>query len=143
MEIPRHWRTTHQRLRLQGEICPSGHKLFPPRDNCPKCGSKAKEPYNFSGLGTIYSHTTIYEAPSTHEGQTPYTLALVELDEGPLITAQITDIDPQKPVKIDTPVEMVTRKLSEQGETGMIIYGYKFRPIVWISSPKEASTFSK
>jgi uncharacterized OB-fold protein len=28
------------------------------------------------------------------------------------------------------PVEMVTRKLRTDGEEGMIIYGYKFRPAV-------------
>ncbi len=26
------------------------------------------------------------------------------------------------------PVEMVTRKLSEQGDEGIIVYSYKFRP---------------
>jgi hypothetical protein len=27
-------------------------------------------------------------------------------------------------------VEMVTRKLREEGEEGQIIYGYKFRPVL-------------
>jgi uncharacterized OB-fold protein len=27
------------------------------------------------------------------------------------------------------PVEMVTRKLRTDGEEGMIVYGYKFRPL--------------
>jgi uncharacterized protein len=28
------------------------------------------------------------------------------------------------------PVEMVTRKLSQDGEEGQILYGYKFRPLL-------------
>jgi uncharacterized OB-fold protein len=56
-------------------------------------------------------------------------MALVRLQEGPLITAQITDVD-VKDVKVGMPVEMVTRVLREDGERGMLVYGYKFRPAV-------------
>jgi uncharacterized OB-fold protein len=37
-------------------------------------------------------------------------VALVKLDEGPMITAQLTDLGEQ-PVEIGMPVEMVTRKM--------------------------------
>ena len=54
MEIPRHWRLKKQRYGLVGEICPHCEvKIFPPRDVCPNCGEEAKEPYAFSGKGTI------------------------------------------------------------------------------------------
>ena len=33
-------------------------------------------------------------------------------------------------VHIGMPVEMVTRRLREEGEEGQIIYGYKFRPVM-------------
>ena len=32
-------------------------------------------------------------------------------------------------VRIGLPVEMVTRKLRTDGDQGMIVYGYKFRPL--------------
>jgi uncharacterized OB-fold protein len=80
-----------------------------------------------SGKGEVYSFTTVYEAPVEFQAQTPYSLALVKLEEGPMLTAQLTDIDPQE-VSIGMPVEMVTRKLSVDGEEGLIQYGYKFRP---------------
>jgi hypothetical protein len=53
--------------------------------------------------------------------------AIVKLEEGPLVTAQLTDVDNGK-VSIGQKVEMVTRKLREDGERGMLVYGYKFRP---------------
>jgi len=44
-----------------------------------------------------------------------------------MVTAQLTDVDNNK-VDIGMPVEMVTRKLREDGDRGMLVYGYKFRP---------------
>jgi uncharacterized OB-fold protein len=129
MEIPRHWRLRKQRYGLVGEVCPHcDAKLFPPRDVCPECGQEAKTLYNFSGRGEVYSYTTVYDPPAGYEENTPYTVALVKLEEGPLVTAQLTDLGDQ-PVEIGAPVEMVTRRLRQDGdERGMIVYGYKFRP---------------
>ena len=133
MEISRHWRLQQQRYGLVGEVCPHcDEKIFPPRDVCPNCAGEAKTPYTFSGKGEVYSYTTIYDAPEGYEGTTPYTVALVKLEEGPLVTAQLTDVDNRK-VNIGTPVEMVTRKLREDGERGMLVYGYKFRPKLTIN----------
>jgi uncharacterized protein len=131
MEISRHWRLRKQRYALVGEVCPHCNaKLFPPRDICPECGQEARTPYQFSGRGEVYSYTTIYDPPAGYEENAPYTVALVKLEEGPIVTAQLTDLG-DEPVKIGAPVEMVTRKLREDGdERGMIIYGYKFRPVL-------------
>ena len=76
--------------------------------------------------GTIYSFTCLQEVPEAYGGQAPYTLAIVALDDGGRVTAQLTDLD--GPVQIGDPVEMVTRKLRTDGARGMIVYGYKFRP---------------
>jgi uncharacterized OB-fold protein len=47
-----------------------------------------------------------------------------------LVTAQLTDLGGQQ-VAVDMPVEMVTRRLCSDGdERGMLVYGYKFRPIL-------------
>ena len=131
MEIPRHWRLKQQRYGLVGEVCPHCEaKIFPPRDVCPACGGEAKSAYAFSGKGEVYSYTTIYEAPTGYDESAPYTVALVKLAEGPLLTAQLTDLGEQ-PVEIGMPVEMVTRKLRSDGdERGMLVYGYKFRPVL-------------
>ena len=131
MEIPRHWRLRQQRYGLVGEACPHCEaKIFPPRDMCPSCGQEAKTLYAFSGKGEVYSYTTIYEAPAGYDENAPYTVALVKLNEGPLVTAQLTDLGDQ-PIQIGMPVEMVTRKLRQDGdERGMLVYGYKFRPVL-------------
>ncbi len=122
------WRLKAQRYRLEGEECPHcKHKIFPPRDICPACKQPAREPYRLSGRGEVYSYSVLTTPPAGFEKYTPYTVALVKLEEGPMVTAQLTDVAPED-VKIGMPVEMVTRKMRAQGPEGTILYGYKFRP---------------
>ena len=131
MEVPRYWRIKNQRYALIGEVCPHcDAKLFPPRDICPHCGQDAKTKFAFSGKGEVYSFTTISDAPAGYEENAPYTVALVKLNEGPVVTAQLTDLGEQ-PVEIGMPVEMVTRKIRQDGDArGILVYGYKFRPVM-------------
>ncbi len=130
MEVSRHWRLKKQRYALVGEVCPHCQiKIFPPRDVCPECGQEARETYQFSGRGEVYSFTTVRTAPAGFEHNAPYTVALVKLEEGPMVTAQLTDLA-EEPVAIGMPVEMVTRKLRSDGDKGILVYGYKFRPVL-------------
>ncbi|MEX1020979.1 MAG: Zn-ribbon domain-containing OB-fold protein [Litorilinea sp.] len=87
-----------------------------------------------TGQGEIYSYSTMYNVPKGFEEQKPYTIALVKLDDGPMLTAQLTDVEPDE-VSIGLRVEMVTRKLREDGVEGQIVYSYKFRPLFTQSTP--------
>jgi uncharacterized OB-fold protein len=128
MSLAKHWRLQNQRYRLIGIECEDcGGKFFPQRQICPQCKSKQVRPYEFGKEGKVYSHTVIYDAPAGYEQLLPYVAALVQLDEGPLVTAQLADVDIND-VRIGMPVEMVTRRLRQYGEDGLIVYGYKFRP---------------
>jgi hypothetical protein len=131
-----HWRLKQQRYSLVGEVCHHcDYKIFPPRDICPNCGDKtaAEDKFQFSGKGEVYSYTTVYDAPTDYQEGAPYAVALVKLEEGPMVTAQLTDLGDEKP-KIGMPVEMVTRKLrDDEDKRGVIVYGYKFRPRLNVS----------
>ena len=130
MTIPRNWRTRHQRYSLKAEVCNlCGNTIFPPRDVCPHCAQQRQTWTTLSGRGEIYSYTTMHSVPVGFEEYSPYMVALVKLAEGPMVTAQLTDVDAQD-VFIGMPVEMVTRKLSQDGDEGQILYGYKFRPLL-------------
>jgi uncharacterized OB-fold protein len=131
MDLARNWRLRHQRYKLEGVRCEAcSSKIFPVRPVCPHCQGRNLQPYRFSGRGELYSWTTIIQPPQEFEAYKPYTVALVRLEEGPLITAQLADVDPAE-LYTGMPLEMVTRKLMEQGEAGLIVYGYKFRqPVV-------------
>ncbi len=55
-------------------------------------------------------------------------LAHIQLDEGPVVTGQLTDLAGEP--EIGMRVEMVVRKLRTDGTRGIIGYGPKFRPLL-------------
>lgn len=121
------WRLREQRYRLIGNVCLScGARHFPPRQVCTRCRGTEFESYQFNGKGELYSYTTLRQAPSGFEEYTPYSVGMIRLDEGPLVEAMLTDVD-EDDLTIGLRMEMVTRKLREDGERGLLLYGYKFR----------------
>ena len=96
----------------------------------PKPEQVRGEEFRFAGTGEIYSYTTLQDPPEGFEDNAPYILALIKLDEGAMITAQITDAVNASEIAIGDRVEMVTRKLTTEGTRGMIVYGYKFRKVL-------------
>ncbi len=131
MAIPRFWREIGSRYNLIGTKCGScGEIDFPPRAICPKCGRKSlgkMEEVQLSGKGSVVSYTVVHEAAKGFQSIRPYVLAIVELKEGARVTSQVIDIDPSE-MSIGMPVEAAFRKLGEEGDSGIIYYGYKFRP---------------
>lgn len=124
------WRQQPQRYRLMGVRCEScDHCMFPPRQVCRACGSESMTAHQFCGNGEVYTWSVVYHPPAGHEEFAPYPVALVRLDEGPLIAAQLTDVTAEE-ISIGLRVEMVTRRVREDSADGVIVYGYKFRPIV-------------
>jgi hypothetical protein len=133
-KVANEWRLRGQRYRLEGEVCDHcGVTIFPPRDICPECHQPAKTPQTLSGEGEVYTFSTVYSAPEGFESYVPYTVALIKLKEGPVVTAQLTDVAPDD-VHVGMPVEMVTRRLRADDEDGTILYGYKFRPRVGVGA---------
>jgi uncharacterized OB-fold protein len=130
--VARFWREIPQRYSLLGNRCGACERTyFPPRESCPYCRRKSIGKMNdlkFSGKGEIVSYTIIHSAPEDFENQVPYPIAVIELEEGPRITAQIVDCDIND-VKIGMKVQSTFRRIQEDGYIGAIYYGYKFKPI--------------
>ena len=130
MTISRFWREIDQRYNLKGSTCGNcGGHFFPARTMCPKCRhlSLGKlEPYTFSGNGVIESCTTVHSPPPGFELQSPYVVALVRLDEGPVVTAQIVDVKPDT-LAVGARVRKVFRRVAQDGDAGVIHYGFKFK----------------
>ena len=128
MTVPRFWRSLPNRYSLIGTKCENCNTYyFPPRRVCIPCRRKGViREYQFEGSGKVVTHTTIYSAPEGFSKMTPYVLGIVELNEGPRLTAQIV-CDPSE-VKIGMRVKSVFRKLGEEGPDDVIYYGTKFIP---------------
>ncbi len=130
MELPRYHRMRHTYYRLEGSRCAAcDRRFFPPRSICPGCRSAALRTVAFSGQGTLYSFTRVDQPPRGFASVGPYDVGMVRLDEGPLVTAQLSDTEGID-LSIGMPVEMVTRKVRDASEHGQIVYGYKFRPLL-------------
>lgn len=128
--VPRFWRRIPNRYNLIGTKCNSCDSIFfPPRSVCPECRRIGKlEDYELSGKGEVVTYTHIRVPQEGFEEETPYTLVITELEEGPRIMGQITDAEPEE-VEIGDKVEVAFRHVGEEGEKGIIYYGYKFRLI--------------
>ena len=131
MAIARFWRENQSRYNMQGKKCGACSIVyFPPRDLCPKCRRASigkMEKMKLSGKGKIVSYTTVHDGLPEFSMQVPYMMAIIQLEEGPRITGQIVDAEPED-IDFGTEVESVFRKLGQEGECGILHYGYKFRP---------------
>ncbi|MDO8613979.1 MAG: Zn-ribbon domain-containing OB-fold protein [Dehalococcoidia bacterium] len=88
--------------------------IFYPRYNCPHCGSRDLEWVKASGRAKVYTYT-VARRP-THPAfadRVPYVIAIVELEEGPRLTTNIVDCDPES-VRIDMPVEVGFEDVDEE-----------------------------
>ena len=129
MSVPRYWRNEVPRYRLVGEECTAcGNKYFPARPVC-SCGSTEFKAYSLAKKGEVVTWTVINNAPIGFEKYTPYMVAMIELEDGLRIISQLVDIDPEE-VSTGLKVEACFRKVKEDGKTGILQYGYKFRPTV-------------
>ncbi len=128
MSVPRFWRKQIARYNLVGTYCKACEEYFyPPRNLCPTCRREGEiGEFKFNGKGELVTYTVIHTASDGFEGQTPYVLGIVQLEEGPRLTSQIVG-DP-KEMHIGLKVRPVFRRLGQSGERGMIYYGTKFVP---------------
>ena len=104
--------------------CRQCHKYwFPPSTLCPQCGNKVYDWVNTSGIGSVHSFVIYHRL--YHKGWTdevPYVVALIELDEGPRLYANLVDIEPDK-VRCDQKVEVCFDDVTEKCTIP------KFRPL--------------
>ena len=129
--VAREWREVPGRYNLKGTKCANcGTIYFPRRDFCPKCrraGIGKIEEYDICRTGEVYTYSIVYDAPAMCDMIKPYAVVMVKTDDGVMIAGQLVDVDLEK-VAIGMRVRAVMRKLSTDGESGIIRYGYKFVP---------------
>ncbi len=81
--------------QLLGLRCTScGSVTCPPKMVCQECASPEQDIIELSGKGEIKTFTTPYVASLGREAETPYTVVMVALDEGPWISGNLIEIDP-------------------------------------------------
>ena len=94
----------------QCEEC--GAKIFYPKLFCPYCQSSELKWVKASGTGKIYTFTTIYShQPEAFKEDTPYVVAVVRLDEGVQMMANVVGCKPED-IKCDMRVQVTFKPVN-------------------------------
>ena len=97
------WDATRER-RLTVQLCRAcGYHQFYPRSLCRSCHGDALELVEVSGRATVLSFSVVHRSPDPDAFEAPYVVALVTLDEGPVLTTNLVDVDAD-PIGCDQPV---------------------------------------
>lgn len=90
------WEATRRRKLVVQRCTACGTHRFYPRALCPSCHADAHDWVETSGRGSVFSHTVVHRAPSpAFAPKVPYVLAIVALDEGPHMLAELVDAAPE------------------------------------------------
>lgn len=128
MRVPRYWREIPERYRMEAAKCSKCNSIqFPKRIICPECGAREFETIRLSGKGELSTFTIIRVAPSGFGDLAPYAIGVVKLEEGIQVMGQVVDCNPEE-LKAGDKLVTQFRRMNEEGQTGMIIYSYKFVP---------------
>jgi uncharacterized OB-fold protein len=101
--------------RLMASTCADcGAHSFPPRADCPECMSGSFSFQEVSGRGTVYTHSTVVAAPTGFDDIAPYTVAVVDLEEGGRLLAWIGETI--ESAEIGMAVQVVPRIFEELEE---------------------------
>ena len=119
--------------RLMGTRCKKcSSTSFPPRADCEECMSGEFEFIEMSGKATLHTFTEIVAAPTGFEELTPYTVGVVDLDEGGRLLAWIGDTVENEEIKIGMKLQVVPQIFEELPEIK-----------VYYSLEKPGTTWSK
>jgi hypothetical protein len=125
MITARYFREIPRRYRLEAGKCQNcGRTSFPPRLVCPQCKGTKFETVVLGDEGTLLTFTVVRVASDKFSKETPYAVGVVELQDGVRVTAQIVDVDVDD-LRIGQKVNVVFRRIQEDGKAGILCYGYK------------------
>ena len=93
-----------------------GATSFPPRADCEACMSDAFEFLEVSGKGRLHTFTKIVAAPTGFEDVVPYTVGVVDLEEGGKALAWFGETIEEDDIRIGMELQLVPRIFEELEE---------------------------
>ena len=128
ISVPKYWRRIPQYYRLEASKCVDcGRVYYPPRTMC-RCGSRRLVKINLPTTGKLIHFTILHQVGVDYEKVKPIVIGLVDLGETKILS-QLTDCLDYSKLSSGIEVELVLRKVKVDNYYGIIIYGYKFRPV--------------
>lgn len=130
--IPPTWRTRLDRYKLRATFCKDcGRTGYPPSELCRFCGSRNVESVELiNETARLITWTIIYNAMDGFEENRPVIIGILEtVKHKARLLAPLTDVLPGE-LKSGLEMEPVLRRISEEGDTGLINYGIAYRPVL-------------
>jgi hypothetical protein len=125
--------------RLMASRCTRcGARSFPPRADCVVCLDREFGFVEISGRGTVHTFTTIAAAPTGFERWAPYTVGVVDLEEGGRALAWFGDTIPPDSIRIGMPVQLVPR-LEQDSEAIQVYYSLERPGTTWFKAEPAAA----
>ena len=119
--------------RLMGTKCKDcGAYSFPPRADCEACMSGNFEFVELTGKSTLQTFTKIVAAPTGFEDVVPYTVGVVDLEEGGRALAWFGDTVQEEEIEIGMELQVVPQIFDEEPDIK-----------VYYSLEKPGTTWSK
>jgi uncharacterized OB-fold protein/acyl dehydratase len=103
--------TRHAELRIQ-QCGDCGELRHPPGPMCMRCGSPSQKYIVASGKGEVFSYV-VHHHPPVPGKRLPLVIALVELDEGVRVLAEMPGVSPDQ-VRIGMPVEIDFLRIDDE-----------------------------
>jgi uncharacterized OB-fold protein len=103
--------TARGELRIQ-RCGGCGELRHPPGPMCPHCNETKPEHLVASGLGEVYSYV-VHHHPPVPGHTLPFVIALVELEEGVRLLAELVDVPPEE-VRVGLPVRIGFTKIDDE-----------------------------
>jgi uncharacterized OB-fold protein len=89
-----YWDACRKHQLLIQHCLSCGHYQFYPRSFCTACMAREPAWKQASGLGTVVTWTVVRRpVAEAYAADTPYVIALIRLDEGPVMMSQVTGCD--------------------------------------------------
>ena len=83
--------------KLLGLKCKDCNAItVPPKMVCSRCSGSELEIIELKGSGKIKTFTTVFVASEGREEEIPYTIVMVELDDGPWIMGNLDGVTPEQ-----------------------------------------------
>jgi len=103
--------------RLMASRCKAcGQRSFPPRADCARCLSPEFEWVEIGGGARLVSWSRVSAPPSGFEAYAPYTIGVVDLDEGGRALAWIGESLAGETLRVGLPLRLVPRLHEETEE---------------------------
>ena len=106
------WEAAREHRLVLPRCTACGHVWFPPFAVCGRCQGRGREWIEASGRGTVFG-VAVFERQYMRAFPVPYHVALVELEEGPLMYGDVVDVD-HDDVRVGMAVEVTFDDVTDE-----------------------------